>query len=98
MRGIQQIGKGIRVANDRYITRIPFKDGTTALMQVNYKQQKYDCVVLSKGRIIGASGYKGSHLVEELGAFAEKIAKNVEGPLSNITNLIGSINKKAIIK
>lgn len=101
MKGIELLGKGVRVASDKHIVRVPLKTGETALVQLNNKLQQLDCITLSKGKIVGSEVVEGKNAAEGVfdqlvAAFTDRLAPLMKEGENGVNKFLTAINKKAI--
>lgn len=82
MIGIEKIGKGIRVVDDKHIIRVSLENGKKALLQFRERKPKnpntvelgVDCFVLSKGKVEKKAKYTvASSLPNDFDALVEDV-------------------------
>lgn len=98
MIGLRKINNFARITNAEKLVKVPLKDGTTILMQLNEKKQKLDCVVINGKQYITeehAINSKTPALMPIVSWYMDIISKSMEYPKSKL-KVIAELFEKAV--
>ena len=96
MIGLKKINDFVHIKDYSHIVKAPLKDGTTALMQLNEKRQKLDCVVINNKQYITEEHTirsKDKYLMPAVYEYMNLISKSLFFPKDKIRILLELIEK-----
>lgn len=79
MIGLRKINDYAAIKDYSHIVKVPMKDGTTALMQLNKKKQQLDCVVINDKQYITEEHTvksKGKYIMPAVYEYLNMISKS----------------------